>query len=507
MKRDFKQITKDIALKGFFSEYLPPCFRLDAKVLNYSPSENCDLIKPYCFTMSRFNETNGRRNIYIPEIGSYIVAHNYIKDNNIIEEIINFTEETEISFSPILGPDGSIMTHEQSYDIGEAPFDDETDYSLYMENICKKLIESRGCTKILKLDISNCFASFYMHMIPTIIMGYEAADAEYKKSLSIPKEDLNTLDTKYLKYQKLDKILRRQNLNQTNGLLVGTLYSKIIIEGILSRIDRDLLSSGIKFSRYVDDYEVYIFDKTVDEVISIFERTLKQYGFSLNFEKKETLDPPFYIVENLRKLFKDLSNKELRSYELIKLFNTFLVLEKDGTKGATRYLLKSIETHSIDTKNTELYKSYLLSILSNDGRSLIKACHLLLSEENLELNDDDVALIIDKINYNIKCNYDLEVVWLIFLLVESGKIKKDTEVVKNVCSSSNELAHVILLRNNLLSIENLNIVVSKAKSWILNYELFAMSNIDEEEFFERMNIKENSKMYLKFKRNKIHFII
>ena len=68
-----------------------------------------------------------------------------------------------------------------------------------------------------------------MHMIPTIIMGYEAADAEHKKSLSIPKEDLNTLDTKYLKYQKLDKILRRQNLNQTNGLLVGTLYSKIII--------------------------------------------------------------------------------------------------------------------------------------------------------------------------------------------------------------------------------------------------------------------------------------
>ena len=66
---------------------------------------------------------------------------------------------------------------------------------------------------------------------------------------------------------------------------------------------------------------------------------------------------------------------------------------------------------------------------------------------------------------------------------------------------------MILLRNNLLSIENLNIVVSKAKSWILNYELFAMSNIDEEEFFERMNIKENSKMYLKFKRNKIHFII
>ena len=51
------------------------------------------------------------------------------------------------------------------------------------------------------------------------------------------------------------------------------------------------------------------------------------------------------LVENLRKLFKDLSNKELRSYELIKLFNTFLVLEKDGTKGATRYLLKSIETH------------------------------------------------------------------------------------------------------------------------------------------------------------------
>ena len=114
-KRDYKKLEEEIALKGFFSEYLPPCFKLNRKVLLNPPSADCDLVAPICFSMSRFNKSNGRRDIFIPEIGSYLVLYNYIKEKGILKELIEFSERSQASFSPILSADNSIMTHEQAY--------------------------------------------------------------------------------------------------------------------------------------------------------------------------------------------------------------------------------------------------------------------------------------------------------------------------------------------------------------------------------------------------------
>ena len=83
-----RESYKQIATQGFFSEYLPPCFFLDKKVLNYVPPENCDIIQPYCFTMSKYDQADSRRNIYIPELGSYLVLHEYMWNNNLLKELI-----------------------------------------------------------------------------------------------------------------------------------------------------------------------------------------------------------------------------------------------------------------------------------------------------------------------------------------------------------------------------------------------------------------------------------
>lgn len=50
MRRDYNKIFKEIRLTGFFSEYLPPCFKLDEKVFFKIPRQECDLIKPYSYT-------------------------------------------------------------------------------------------------------------------------------------------------------------------------------------------------------------------------------------------------------------------------------------------------------------------------------------------------------------------------------------------------------------------------------------------------------------------------
>lgn len=112
MSRNYNEIESLIAETGFFSEYLPPCFKLDRKIFLRPPTESCDLIAPVCFTMSRYNGNDARRNIFIPEIGSYVVTQQYMKQKHIIQELIEFSENSDVSFSPILGKDDSIMRHE-----------------------------------------------------------------------------------------------------------------------------------------------------------------------------------------------------------------------------------------------------------------------------------------------------------------------------------------------------------------------------------------------------------
>lgn len=233
-----RESYKQIATQGFFSEYLPPCFFLDKKVLNYVPPENCDIIQPYCFTMSKYDQADSRRNIYIPELGSYLVLHEYMWNNNLLKELIDFTKSEDYSFSPVINQQGQIYRFEQSYGQTEEVLEESFEIcSDYIENISKKIIKATGAKLILKLDISNFYGAIYTHLIPTIIMGYESADSEYRQS-----QKVENLSPTYEKYSKLDKLVRRMNSNQTNGLLAGPFVSRLISEALLTRIDKEIKS-------------------------------------------------------------------------------------------------------------------------------------------------------------------------------------------------------------------------------------------------------------------------
>lgn len=506
MVRNYTTIEKEIFETGFFSEYLPPCFKLDPKVFLRVPPEGCDLIEPYCFTMSRYNNKDARRNIFIPEIGAYAVLENYIREEQIVKDIVEFTENNDESFSPILGKNDSIMRHEQSYGgtTTQEFTQSEEISSGYIENIAKKIIKATGAKKVLKLNISNCYSSFYMHMIPAILLGVEGAECNYNKFLKDSNDQ--TINDVYRKYRKLDKVLRKQNLNRTNGLLSGPLISKMIAEGILTRIDKELNEEEIKFSRYVDDYEVYLFDENDKTIISIFTRVLKRYGFSLNYEKTEIVDFPYYIAENLEKIFKELMKEHWDSSDLMELFNTYFILEENGTKGAVRYLLKTLEQNPIESTNTALYKAYLLTIIENNERSLTKACSLLIkNKESLTLDEKDVNIIKQMLNKHISFQHDLGVLWLLYLLIETGNIQIDEVVVHQIVESKNELAKIILIRKDLLGEEKIAQVSRNAFSWILIDELYVSGYINEEVFISKLNLNKNLCMYQYLKQNNVHF--
>lgn len=499
---DFKIIERTVAESGLFSEYLPPCFSLPQTALCNAPVENCDLIPPYCFTMSRFNGNDARRNIYIPEIGAYVVARNYIRDQKILKDLIEFTDEYGTSsFSPIVSVDDSIVRHEQAYDI---EFDIDEIPSSYIENIEKKLIKASGAKQVLKLDIATCYQSFYMHMITAILLGADTAQEEYHKYEKDHKD--STLNPIYPKYANLDSALRKMNMNRTNGILIGPLYSRILVESLLVRIDIELANEGIKYSRYTDDYEVYLYKDESKKVISTFARILKRYGLSLNHEKTVIEDFPYYVVENLSKLFQDNTQNDLSSHELMHLFNTFMTLEKSGTKGAIRYLLKSIEQKPIKTSRKDLYKAYLLTIISNNERSLTKACSLLIQKKDeLILSEEDVSVVRNMLREHLSNEHDLEVIWLTYLLIMTEKLTEEDK--QCIVESNNELAQLLLFTKELLSAENISTIKNKATSWLLLYELFVTDMITETEFSDRLHLKNNLEMYKKLKQKNSHFCI
>lgn len=500
--RDYLKIAEEITLTGFFSEYLPPCFSVDNKILCIgAPPQKTDLIEPYCFSMSRYDSNDSRRNIFIPEIASYLAVYFFMLQNDVFKELIEFTEGQDSSFSPILGKDNSVYKHEQSYDSDvnssvETPSD-------YLENVAKKIKRSRGAKQIIKLDIANCFASFYTHMTPAIILGLEEADKQHKNDL----HRLSVSDT-YRKYALLDKLLRQQNQNRTNGLLTGPLLSKMIAEGILTRIDIELKEKGLVFSRYVDDFEVYLYGNDRDIATQTFTNTLRRYCFSLNNEKTEVIDYPYYVVKNLEKVFQKYSKDEIENFELMDLFTSFSVIEKEGTKGALHYLLKSIEKNPINAKDDDLYKAYLFTILENDKRSLPKICSLLIGNKKaIKVTTRDKQFINGLIKKHLVAGQDLEVIWLAYLLSERKLFKNNKTTVKMIIESNNELAKLILYRGGLLCDEDIKIICETSVSWIMLYELFCDERISEDEIKAKLNLDKNVRYYRKLKSEGIHFCV
>lgn len=153
---EYVTIDKDIRNTGFFSEYLPPCFQLNPKAFLQPPPFECDLIPPYNFNMSRFNQNDARRIISIPEIGAYAVVHAYMKEKHIVKDLIEFTENNPCSFSPILGVNHTIIRHEQSYG-GDAPTGDIPMPSDYISNLAAKIIKASGTKKNLEIGHFQLF--------------------------------------------------------------------------------------------------------------------------------------------------------------------------------------------------------------------------------------------------------------------------------------------------------------------------------------------------------------
>ena len=248
LRINYTTITNDFINGGFFSEYLPPSFSIydDFDPCSVSLAGANDYIEPMSFNMSRFTEDGKRRIIYIPEFSSYIKVVKFMKENDLVEDIIALSN-SEHSFSPLIQRNGELTRHERCYNYGITIDDADQDAfkSTYIPNVVEKICKGKGAKGVLSLDIANFYPSIYTHLIPCIKLGYEEAEKQYKITKA-NNADPN-IKEEYRQYVHLDELIRNMNIGRTNGILPGTLISQFIAEAVLCRIDSELEQLGVKF--------------------------------------------------------------------------------------------------------------------------------------------------------------------------------------------------------------------------------------------------------------------
>ena len=510
------KLLQKIRDKGIFSEYLPESFNIESDTFNLygAGASHKDRVEPYSYYMSRFSNTGDRRMISIPEIATYISLVNFLRDNKVIlDDIINLSAGDVNSFSRIVNEEEEILEEYGAYgeqisglsmslDTSTESQEEEIERSVFVENMLTKIQTTKGACGILHVDISEFYRSIYTHALSAIKLGIDGAKEAFRQ---------DSQDEDYKRYVALDDRVRRLNGARTNGILVGPYLSRILSEAILARVDVELRDNNIVFVRYADDYEIAIYkeadvDDTKSKLVSIFER----YGFRINNEKTYYEKYPFYIFSNYQKVINSLvgEGKNTNVVNLIELFNKFLKMEKEGEKGAVRYLLRTYKNEYY-VEDKQLYVSYLLNVLCNDEKALGLACKIIVHEfetQRIELDQSFYNIVIKKLRAELKQNHDLEVIWLTYLLKYTN-YEMSHELIREILNSQNELAEIIVLEEwgELISETDVEECWNAANSWILLYQIALRHPEKQALFFNKLGIVHNVDFYNKLFEKQFSF--
>jgi hypothetical protein len=269
-------------------------------------------------------------------------------------------------------------------------------YESYQYHQCEKKYN-----KLYKFDISKCFDSIYTHSIAWALLNKE-----------IVKENLPDTDSTFAGL--FDKLMQNLNYGETNGIIIGSEFSRIFAELILQQIDKSvyngLRKEGLlhkkdyEVFRYVDDYFLFFNDEaTKESILSLYKHELRKYKLYLNDSKAKLYDKPIITELSIAKQkISDLLNKDL----------TFKVEEQDKTVNIGDVVDDESETDINDEKSTETkYKIYVSS------NKLITRFKTIIKETKVEYKDI--------LNY-VLASIDKKVEKLILIYDESeNNIKKE----------------------------------------------------------------------------------
>ncbi|MFQ2133956.1 antiviral reverse transcriptase Drt3b [Aeromonas hydrophila] len=232
------------------------------------------------------------------------------------------------------------------------------------------------------LDISNCFNSIYTHSIAWAI-----------KNKDFVKENV---DFKCNFSAIIDVFMQRSNDNETNGIPIGSEFSRIFNEIILQRVDLNVECRlehlyGIKngedyvIYRYVDDFIIFSMNVDVyNKIKMILADELSKFNLVLNQAKEKYYERPI-TTEQGRVSYNiiEYATKYFEPY--LKLFNNNVASTKDiptVTRDFINYFIQGIKSRCVSNRDYIFSSSLLVSVLSKRLEQLI------YQDQNIKKDDD-----------------------------------------------------------------------------------------------------------------------
>lgn len=190
-------------------------------------------------------------------------------------------------------------------------FDSKYHYTTFREYVSKKT-KYKNINVMVSCDIGNFYDRLNLHRLESILLS--------NKNINI-----NII-------KQINELLLFWSHRDSYGLPVGSNASRILAEASLVEVDNYLISKGIDFCRFVDDYRIFAKDSaTAHHWLSLLVDKLNKEGLFLNTSKTKIQDVAEKIEIDDENSTEDVAEKiEIDEEELIKENDSNINIENNN---------------------------------------------------------------------------------------------------------------------------------------------------------------------------------
>lgn len=341
-------------------------------------------------------------------------------------------------------------------------------YNFYKDNIFFDL--EKKFPIMWNLDIANCFNNIYTHSIEWAIKG-----KDYSKSNILINQRFPAI---------FDKTMQLSNHSETNGIPIGSEFSRVFSEIILQRVDKNIINSlSLKnitinedycLYRYVDDF--ILFSKNSNTAETIYKQindSLGEYNLYLGDNKLKKFDRPF-LTEKTDSIIKaNLILKEIDERMFIKVDKKISsLLEVKNVMDFSNFFINKIKIITPSSSNYSSLSSYIISSICNriininkDYKEIIKNNFNPLFLKKALFSLYNILFFFFYTNASIPSSLKIT---KSTILINKTLLNKHDDIRLELCDfiSNNinsmsifELDNLNEERNNFLSIERINMLI------------------------------------------------
>lgn len=297
-------------------------------------------------------------------------------------------------------------------------------------------------TKSFESDILRFYSTIYTHAIPWSL---------HTKSVAKSNQWNNSLLG-----NRLDKLTRKCQDNQSIGIPTGPITSRILAEIIATAIDCKLKSSlqghSIAFNRHVDDIIISQPD-TISEYIvrQTWTRSLSEYELSPNEQKSRFILPGGALERDWVRLLRSAevptyrqSRRHIDEYFTL----SFKLAEENPDEGVLSWAVKKAQSFNIRDENWSIFEHYLFQVAWRDGKAAQPAMHILAqaSANGAPVNKSEIIhFCTNYINHHYLAGNEFEAIWALFLLRSISGTKAPKEALSNILDAPPSASSLVTL--------------------------------------------------------------